>query len=312
MKKWLLSGFVGFFVSLMACSSSHSQVLTVNGSTTPGIIFVGTSTFDSPLLPPITIFFGAGPVPAHPILTTVTQALGNPFNDRGNIWPKENFVVFGASAGFFTTGTAVVLFSSPAPAVDVGPLYSVTPAAGAFVGSVGYGFPGVSPDQPHGTYTAPIRLSALPLAQTVDFSLRWVVEPRFKLLIVPISSGRGNFGSISFGEGAPNQEFVIATQTNEGESYIITMDTEGIINQFGTILEGITIFSDGFSGNALKGVEIPIQTPTPLLPGVPIVIYQSNAFGSSDFFNLGIAIVPPFGQQAGDYSGVIVLTMVTK
>jgi len=312
MKKWLLSGFVGLFISFMGPTASHSQVLSANGSTAPGTIFVGLSTFDSPLLPPITIFFGAGPVPAHPAATTITQALGNPVSNRGTIWPKENFVVFGASTGFFTTGTAVVLFSSPSPAVDIVSLYSVTPAAGAFVGSVGYGYPGVNPDQPHGIYIVTISLNTLPVSQTVTFSLRWQVQQRFKLLIVPTSAGRGDFGSVSFGEGAPNQEFVIATQTNEGEPYIITMETEGIMNQFGTILEGITIFSDGFSGNALKGVEIPIQIPTPLLPNVPIVIYQSNSLGSSDFFNLGIAIVPPFGQQAGDYSGVIVLTMVTK
>ncbi len=310
MKKWLLTIISVAFISLCLQSQAKAQVLNVNGSTAPGTIFVAKIEFGQ-LLPAVTIFFGAGAVPAHPAPTRLTQALGNPVNERGFIWPKENFVVFGDSANFITTGTGVVGFSSPAPAVETVLLYTITPAAGAFVGSVGYGFPDSSPDQAHGTYNVTISLNALPLGQRVTFSFRWEVVPEFNLALVPLNGANGDFGTVSFGEGAANQNFILATQTNQGEQYIITMGTSGITNQFGTDLEGITIFSDGNSGNRLRNVEIPIATATPLLTDQEIVLYRSNPQGNSDFFNLGIAIVPPFGQQAGDYAGTILFTMTT-
>lgn len=310
MKKLILVLGITFLTLFLGQQKASAQVLSVNGSQAPGTIFVAKIEFGQ-LLPPVTIFFGAGPVPAHPANTRITHALGNPVNERGFIWPKENFVVFGANTGFFTTGTGFVGFSSPSPAVDVVHLYTVTPAGGAFVGSVGYAFPNVSPDQAHGTYNVTIGLNALPLNQTVGFTLQWIVVPEFNIQVTPLNGANGDFGTISFGEGAQNQEFIISTQTNQGEPYVISASTPGIVNQFGTVLEGITLFSDGRSGNKLKRFEIPISVATPLLEDQEVVIYRSNPDGNSDFFNLGIAIVPPFGQQAGDYSGSIVLTMVS-
>lgn len=312
MKKWVLSGIIGLSLGLFVHSNSHAQTLTVNGSGAPGTIVVATINFGE-LLPAVTIFFGAGPAPAHPNPTTITHALGNPVNERGFIWPSDNFVVFGANVGFFTTGVGTVLFTSPSPAVDVVALYSVAPAAGAFVGSVGYAFPDASPDQAHGTYNVTIGINALPLGQGVGFTLQWTVNPQFDLIITPLTGGgTGNFGSVAFGEAPDNQEFILSTQTNQAEPYIITLETTGIVNQFGTELDGMVVFSDGISGNGLSGVEIPIVTPTPVVSNQSIVLYQSNSIGNSDFFNFGIAIVPPFGQQAGDYSGTVVITIVSR
>lgn len=313
MKKWFYSGLVGLGISLAAVNTSNAQVLSVNGSTNPGVIFLGITTFDQPLLGPVTLFFGAGAVPPHPTPTILAQSfVGLPLNDRGFEWPRENMTIFGASTGFFTTGTGGVLFTSPSPAIDVVGIYNITPAAGAFVGSVGYGFPGVSGDQAFGIYTKTITLVAQPLQQSVNVTFRWQVVARFRLILTDVSAGRGDFGSVAFGESPPNQEFVLGTQTNYGEPYIITLSTPGIINQFGTELQGIKVFSDGLSGNNLRGVEIPISVATPVVSNQEIIIYKSNPRGNSDFFNLGLAIEPPFGQQAGDYSGTIVLTMTTK
>lgn len=311
MKKTILFLLLVLSISLIALSNQASaQVLTVNGSQSPGTIFVAKIEFGQ-LLPPVTIFFGAGPAPAHPTPTTITHALGNPVNERGFSWPKENFVVFGGNTGFFTTGTGTLSFSSPSPAVDAVALYSVTPAGGAFVGSIGYAFPSASADIAHGTYNVTIGISALPLNQSVGFTLKWIVVPEFDLLVTPLNGATGDFGAVSFGEGAQNQEFIISTRTNQGESYVITLSTPGITNQFGTTLDGIKVFSDGISGNSLRNVEIPISVATPVAPDQEIVLYRSNPQGNSDFFNFGIAIVPSFGQQAGDYSGSLVLTMVS-
>lgn len=303
MKKWVVGCLLVYF-SLLA--SPASAQLTVNGSAAPGTIFVATINFGQ-LLPPVTIFFGASP--GAPIPTIVTHALGNPVNQRGFIWQKANFVVFGAN-NFISTGTGVIGFSSPSPAVDVVALYTVTPDAGAFVGSVGYAFPNSSPDQAHGTYNETISIAATSFGN-VTFTLRWTVNPRFRLFVTPQSSGRGNFGSVAFGEAPQNQSFIVSTETNEGERYIITINTSGITNQFGTQLSGINVFSDGISGNNLRRVSIPIKTATPVVPDQEIVLYRSNEVGNSDFFNMGLAIVPPLGQQAGDYSGTLIITMTT-
>lgn len=304
-----MAGLVG---ALLFCATpaAFPQAFSVNGSQAPGTIFVAQIEFGQ-LLPPVTIFFGAGPVPAAPTPTTITHALGNPVNERGFIWPKANFVVFGGNVGFFTTGTGALLFSSPSPAVDVVGLYSVTPAAGAFVGSIGYAFPGSSPDQAHGTYNETISLNAVQLPATVTFTLQWRVVPRFRLILTPITGGRGNFGSVAFGEAPTNQEFFVSTETNEGERYIITVETSGITNEFGTELGGVRIFSDGLSGNNLRQFEIPIRVATLILANQEIVIYRSNSDGNSDFFRIGIAIEPPFGQQAGTYVGTLTFTMTT-
>lgn len=298
---WAALAMLGFF------SSQASAQLSVNGSTAPGTITVGTINF-AQLLPPVTIFFGASP--GAPTPTIVSHALGNPVNQRGFIWPSANFVVFGAS-NFITTGTGTILFSSPSPAVNVAGLYSIVPAGGAFVGSVGYGFPNSSPDQAFGTYNVTIGIGATSFG-SVGFTLTWTVNPIFNLIVTPATSAdNGNFGSVAFGEAPANQAFILATQTNQGVPYIITLNTDGITNECGTQLQGIKVFSDGFSGNNLTHVTIPIKVATPVLPNQEVVLYRSNEIGNSDFFNLGLAIVPPLGQQAGDYSGSLVLTLLT-
>lgn len=307
MKKRLLPLIVG--VSILFFSlNEKANALSVNGSTAPGEIFVAKKEFGE-LFPPVTIFFGSS---GQPTPTTVTHALGNPVNERGFIWPKENFVVFGASTGFITTGVGTVLFSSPAPAVDVVTLYSITPAAGSLVGSVGYGFPDSSPDQAHGTYVVTISINLVQSGETVTFSLRWEVVPEFDLGVTPLSGATGDFGSISFGEGPTPQEFILSTRTNQAEPYIISASTPGITNEFGTELKGVKLFSSGISGNSLKHVEIPISVTTPLESDTEVVVYESNPEGNSDFISMGIAIEPPFGQQAGTYSGTVTVTMVTK
>ncbi len=313
MKKKFL--FIIIIAVLFFSSTPFSLLaLTVDGSTAPGTKFVAKKEYGE-LFPPKTIFFGAD---GQPTPVTVTQALGNPVNERGFIWPKENFVVFGASTGFFTTGTATVLFSSPSPAVDVVTLYSATPAGGSIVGSIGYGFPD-SGFNAWGIYYVTIGLNLVQSGETTGFSLKWEVVPEFTLAVTPLDvpSGKlGDFGTISFGEGGLPQTFILSTETNFFEDYIITVSTPGIFNEFGTELKGVKLFSDGISGGKVKGAKIPISTVTPLVSDTEIVVYSSGSKsgleGPSDFFTMGIAMEPPIGQQAGTYEGTIIITLMTK
>lgn len=227
-------------------------------------------------------------------------------NERGDVIPQGNFVVFSPSNPL---GNLRTQLETPLVMGQL-PIYTSNAAGDSdeFVLVFNVHVPDT---QAGGTYRTQINFVAEPVSaangatqSVVTMDVQVEIRPTFRVTILSGNGGRDlNLGRINKDRPRASQTLKFQIESNIGSSYrIVQQMTEPLISQGGKILseEELVFLSTTAEG---KG-SLASSTASPVSVS-PKIIYTSDDSGSSELVLLEFQFLPQELQEAGIYTGTL-------